>query len=151
MSTFSKRARENKRAEKAREKARRRAERRDAAPAEPEIVSASDIVGDLMSIEEVLESMNGGGHVSRASSGIPSKLFVGSLSDETTSASLEAHFAADYDILEATVIRDRSTGQSRCFGFVTVASHKDAPKVIQALDASELDGRRISVRVATER
>lgn len=149
--SFSKRAREQKKAEKRREKRRRRDEKRDMDPAEPEIVTQEDIVGGLMSPEEVLADLHAGPSVGRSAAPIPSKLFIGSLSDDTTSASLLAHFEADFQIDEAVVIKDRDTGRSRNFGFVTVTDRKDAAAVIDTLHRSELDGREIVVRVATER
>ena len=45
----------------------------------------------------------------------------------------------------------RRGGQSRGFGFVTMANRRDAPKAIDGLTDSELDGRRIFVNTATER
>jgi len=120
-------------------------------PAEPEIVTQEDIVGQLRSPEEVLRELHAGPEVSRRAAPIPSKLFIGSLSDSTTSASLLAHFSANFEIDEAVVITDRDTGMSRNFGFVTVTDRKDAATVIDQLHNSELDGREIVVRIATER
>lgn len=154
MSTFSKRAREQKKAEKKRRKRRRRDEKRDMEPAEPEIVTQEDIVGQLRPAEEVLKELHDGpmGVASGASAApIPSKLFVGRLSDSTTSDSLREHFESIAGIDEAIVIMDRDTGYSRNFGFVTVTDRKDAATVIEKLNDSELDGRNIVVRVATER
>ena len=126
-------------------------ERRDTAPAEPEIVSRESIVGEVRSVEEVLEELHAGPGISRSAAPIPSRLFVGSLSDSTTSASLREHFEADFDILEAVVITDRGTGVSRNFGFVTATDRRDVDAIIEALHHSELDGREIVVRIATER
>lgn len=150
MSTFEKRAREDKRDERRREKDARRREKRFTQPAEPEIVSAADIVGNVPSIEEVMHNLQGGG-VSRSAAPIPAKLFVGSLSDSTTSAKLRTHFAPLGPIIEAVVVADRVTGASRNFGFVTMADRKDASRAIDALHGSELDGKHIVVNVATER
>jgi RNA recognition motif-containing protein len=147
-----KRAREAKRDQKAREKEQRRQDkRRDPSSRGPEIVSAADINGDLPSIEEVMESLQSSAPVERRAPSIPTKLFVGSLSDGTTSAGLRAHFEPHGAVLEAVVITDRNTGASRNFGFVTMADRKVAPTVIGALHHSELDGNRIVVNVATER
>lgn len=147
-----KRAREAKRDQKAREKEQRRMDkRRDPSSRGPEIVSASDIVGNLPSIEEVMESLQSSATVERRAPSIPTKLFVGSLSDSTTSAGLRAHFEPHGVVVEAVVITDRNTGASRNFGFVTMADRKTAPAVISALHHSELDGNRIVVNVATER
>ena len=101
--------------------------------------------------EEVLADIRAAPGVARSAAPIPSKLFVGSLSDETTSASLRAHFEAEFDIVEAVVITDRNTGASRNFGFVTLTDRKDTVAAIESLDRSELDGSSIAVRVATER
>jgi hypothetical protein len=152
MSTPQKRAREALRDEKAREKNLRRREKRHTGSAEPELVTADEIAGNLLSIDEVMNSLFAGKNtVERSAAPIPSKLFVGSLSDETTSAMLHAHFSAHAKIAEAVVITDRATGASRNFGFVTVVDRKDAPAVLEALHHSELDGSRIVVNVATER
>lgn len=151
MSTFTKRSREQKRAQKAREKALKREQKRMQAPAEPEIVTQEDIIGKVRSTEEVLADMKAAPDISRSAAPIPSKLFVGSLSDSTTSASLKAHFSADFEIADAVVIMDRGTGASRNFGFVTATDRKDTARIIEQLHHSELDGSSIVVRVATER
>jgi RNA recognition motif-containing protein len=151
MSTFEKRAREDKRDQKARDKEQRRMAKRNAPPSRgPEIVSAADIIGNVPSIEEVMANLQGGGRVERSAPTVPTKLFVGSLADITTSASLRAHFEPYGPISEAVVITDRNTGASRNFGFVTMSNRKDAPRAIGSLHHSELDGHRIVVNVATE-
>ena len=94
MSTFEKRAREDKRNDKARQKEQRRNEKRYQAPAAHEVISAHEVNGNVRSIEEVLQSLQGENRVQRSAPPIPSKLFVGSLSDHTTSAGLSAHFSA---------------------------------------------------------
>lgn len=152
MSTLAKRAREDKRTQKARDKEQRRLEKRNApARGEPEIVSASDIIGYVRPVEDVLLSMRGDLHVQRSAPAIPAKLFVGSLHGSTTSSQLRSHFEPHCPILEAVVITDRSTGASRNFGFVTLTDRKAAATVIKALDDSELDGNHIVVSVATEK
>jgi len=156
MSTPDKRAREKKKAQKKREKEMRRWEKRDRAPEEVEIVSAEEIAGGMRSIEEVMADLEGGDpHTSRSAgrsaSTIPTKLFVGGLSYDTTTAGLRKAFEEYGPVSDAAVITDRDTGRSRGFGFVTMADRKDAPKAIKGLDGKELDGRRIVVNVATER
>jgi hypothetical protein len=152
MSTFEKRAREDKQRERTRAKEQRRNEKRLKVPREPQLVSASDIQGRLPSIEQVMASLQSGTTpMQRSAPTIPTKLFVGSLSEATTSSSLRAHFETFGNIAEAAVIMDRGSGASRGFGFVTMADRKDAPGAIAALHHSELDGNRIVVSVATER
>jgi RNA recognition motif-containing protein len=151
MSTSEKRAREEKRDEKARNKERRRQSKRGVSPARPELTTQAEIVGNIRSIEEVMRSLQSGAQVERSAPSIPTKLFVGSLSDATTNATLRAHFEPRGEIIEAVVIMDRATGASRNFGFVTMADRKAAPAAIGTLHGSELDGHRIVVNVATER
>jgi len=151
MSTFEKRAREEKRNEKARDKQARRHDRRNAPPSSgPQITTQAQIIGNVRSIEEVMATLLSGARVQRSAPPLPTKLFVGSLNDVTTSASLRAHFEPFGTIAEAVVITDRGTGATRNFGFVTMADRKDAPGAISALHYSELDGNRIVVSVATD-
>ena len=79
------------------------------------------------------------------------KLFVGSLSWNTTSNELRDAFAACGDVVDAKVITDRDTGRSRGFGFVTYESEQGATRAIETLDGSMLDGRSIRVDRANDR
>ena len=79
------------------------------------------------------------------------KLFIGSLSWNTTSAELQNAFSACGDVVEAKVITDRDTGRSRGFGFVTYSDADSATRAIEELDGSTLDGRSIRVDRANER
>ena len=79
------------------------------------------------------------------------KLFVGSLSWNTTSEELQSAFAACGDVVEAKVVTDRDTGRSRGFGFVTYSDAESATRAIEELDGSSLDGRSIRVDRANDR
>ena len=68
------------------------------------------------------------------------KLFVGSLSWNTTSSELQDAFAACGDVVEAKVITDRDTGRSRGFGFVTFQDADSATRAIEQLDVSDQSG-----------
>jgi len=82
--------------------------------------------------------------------GPPCRLFVGSLSRETTSQDLRVLFGELGPVIDAAVLNDRATGESRGFGFVTM-DRRSATKAVKALDGHELHGRSIRVNVATER
>jgi RNA recognition motif-containing protein len=79
------------------------------------------------------------------------KLFVGSLSWDTDDHGLREAFSPHGEISEAVVIRDRDSGRSRGFGFVTFEDDEAAEKAVAALNQTELDGRTIRVDVAQER
>ncbi len=79
------------------------------------------------------------------------KLFVGTLSWNTTSEELTEAFAAIGEVVEAKVLTDRETGRSRGFGFVTFKDENDATRAIEQLDGTTLDGRTIKVDKANER
>lgn len=76
------------------------------------------------------------------------KLFVGSLSWDTTDATLHDFFAQVGSVLSAKVITNRDTGRGKGFGFVEMASDEEAQKAIQELNGKTLDGRAIVVNEA---
>ena len=154
MTTPSKRARENKKARKKREKEERRWQKREEGTGGIEVVAAEDLrTHPVKSVEEIMAGLSsGGGRAAPASAAsIPTKLFVGGLSYDTDNEGLRKAFAEHGDVVEAVVVNDPSTGRSRGFGFVTLASHKDASRVIKAMDGARLDGRAIAVDVANDR
>ena len=77
-----------------------------------------------------------------------SKLYIGGLSYSTTSEGLREFFTQSGNVLSATVITDRFSGQSRGFGFVEMATAEEAQNAISQLNGRELDGRRITVEIS---
>lgn len=77
------------------------------------------------------------------------KLYVGNLSFNTTTAGLEAAFAEHAEVASVDIVMDRDTGRSRGFAFVEVDSGAEA--AIEALNGTELDGRRLVVNEARPR
>jgi hypothetical protein len=78
----------------------------------------------------------------------PVKLFVGSLSSETTSADLRAAFGRFGELVDVAVVSERATNRSRGFGFVTYASSAAADTAIKEMNGVELDGHNIKVNRA---
>jgi RNA recognition motif-containing protein len=79
------------------------------------------------------------------------RLYVGNLGFDVTDKELEELFAQAGVCENVTIITDRSTGQSRGFGFVEMASLADAQKAIQQFDGHEFKGRTLKVNEARER
>ncbi|HKZ25153.1 MAG TPA: RNA-binding protein [Acidimicrobiia bacterium] len=80
-----------------------------------------------------------------------SKIYVGNLTFQTTSADLEKLFAQHGEVTKAQVITDRDTGRSRGFGFVEMATAEAATAAISSLNGRNLDGRELTVNLAKER
>lgn len=76
------------------------------------------------------------------------KLYVGSLSYNTTDDSLKELFEQAGAVDSASVIIDKMSGRSKGFGFVEMSSEEDAQKAIEMFNEKEFDGRKIIVNEA---
>lgn len=76
------------------------------------------------------------------------KLFVGSISFDSTEESLKQKFEEVGPVVSAKIVFDRFSGKSRGFGFVEMENEEDAAKAIEELNGSMLDGREIVVNEA---
>jgi len=79
---------------------------------------------------------------------LSTKLFVGSLPWSIDDSQLQSTFEAHGTVVSAKIIKDRTTGRSRGFGFVEMENSSDAQNAIKALNESELSGRNIVVNEA---
>jgi RNA recognition motif-containing protein len=77
------------------------------------------------------------------------KLFVGNLSFKITEGDLEELFAQHGTIVSCSIPTDRDTGRKRGFAFVEMGTQEEAEAAIQALNGRDVDGRQISVSIAT--
>jgi hypothetical protein len=136
---------------KQRDKAERRAAQREQGSREPEIVSVEDIVGRLPSINDAMRAIEKNATAPRGVASIPCRLFVGGLGSSISEPELREAFGAFGVVADAVILKDRGTGESRGFGFVTMENRKDANRAIEELNGSELNGRRLAVNVATDR
>ncbi len=147
-----KRQREAEKARKKKEKAERQREHRRGGGGDIPIATADEIQGGLMSVEEVMQSIGAksseGGERAHA---IPSRLFIGGLDWSVTSDQLRRKLEEFGPVTDAIVVLDRDTGDSRGFGFVTMADRKDAAEAIRKLNGKEMEGRTLVVRQATDR
>ncbi|VAI07423.1 unnamed protein product [Triticum turgidum subsp. durum] len=72
-------------------------------------------------------------------------LFVTGLSSRLTDRDLEKHFSTEGEVIDASIVLDPWTRESRGFWFVTMATLKEAEHCIKYLDRSVLEGRVITV------
>lgn len=79
------------------------------------------------------------------------KLYVGNVSWSVTSDDLRAAFAAFGEVEDAAVIKDKISGRSRGFGFVTFVNDADADNAIAQMHGKDLKGREITVNEARPR
>ena len=77
------------------------------------------------------------------------RLFVGNLPRSVTDSVLSEFVTnAGFQVVSATVIRDKMTGESRGFGFVELAEEEDMQRAIQGLNGQALEGRPLTVNEA---
>lgn len=76
------------------------------------------------------------------------KLYVGSLSYETTEDTLKNTFSKVGTVESAVVIKDKMTGRSKGFGFVEMATEEEARKAVEMFNGKELEGRTLVVNEA---
>ena len=76
------------------------------------------------------------------------KLYVGSLSYDTTEDALKKLFSQAGEVASAAVIKDKFSGRSKGFGFVEMSTDEDAQKAIEMFNEKEFEGRRLIVSEA---
>jgi RNA recognition motif-containing protein len=79
------------------------------------------------------------------------RIYVGNLGYNIDDAALQRLFADHGTVESAAVITDRSTGQSKGFGFVEMSSNAEAQAAISALGGTEHGGRALTVNEAKPR
>ncbi len=76
------------------------------------------------------------------------KIYVGNLPFSTTEDTLKQMFAPYGTLGEVVVIKDRFSGRSKGFGFVTVEDDAQAAKAIAELQGKDVEGRQLTVNEA---
>ncbi|XP_047048295.1 30S ribosomal protein 2, chloroplastic-like [Lolium rigidum] len=75
------------------------------------------------------------------------KLYVGNIPRTVTNDELAAMFAEHGTVVRAEVMYDKYSGRSRRFGFVTMSTVEEANAATEALNETEVGGRKIKVNV----
>jgi cold-inducible RNA-binding protein len=76
------------------------------------------------------------------------KLYVGNLPFSATEDSLREAFARFGTVESVNIITDRSTGQSKGFGFLELSTKQEAAEAISKMNSAEMDGRTLKVSEA---
>ena len=88
-----------------------------------------------------------GNFVAQASNVRGNKIYIGNLNYELDTPDLKEAFSSYGEIIDVVVIKDKESGCSRGFGFVTFASHSSAREALN-MHGQELNGRRMRVKLA---
>jgi len=75
------------------------------------------------------------------------KLYVGNLPWSIDDSKLKELFAG-FEVAEAIVIKDKYSGRSKGFGFVTIEDEEAAKKAISEFNGKEVEGRELKVSEA---
>jgi len=78
-------------------------------------------------------------------------IYVGNMSYNATENDLRSAFETFGQIQSATIVKDKSTGSSKGFGFVEMLSKKEAQAAINGMNDQELKGRNLAVNEARPR
>ena len=75
------------------------------------------------------------------------KLYVGNLPFSVEEDALREIFAG-YELDEVTLIKDKFSGKSKGFGFVTISNDEAAQKAISELNGKDIQGRELKISEA---
>lgn len=78
-------------------------------------------------------------------------IFISNLSASFGEADLKELFSEYGSIQSVSIIRDRFTGESKCFGFVTMSDETEALEAITRLNNQQIGYRKLEVSRAMPR
>jgi RNA recognition motif-containing protein len=76
------------------------------------------------------------------------RLYVGNLSKSTTQDELNVLFAQAGNVIAAELIKERKSGESKGFAFVTMSEQGEADKAISMFDTYSLSDHALKVSMA---
>jgi len=80
------------------------------------------------------------------------RLYVGNLPFRAMEEDIHAFFSeAGFPLSQASVVRDRMSGESRGFGFVEIADRDAAEQAINVCNGREMSGRALVINEARPR
>src|SRR5690349_21195095 len=87
----------------------------------------------------------------RKGASMGTRLYVGNLPYSADGAQLSQIFGTYGEVVEARVVTDRDSGQSKCFGFVEMGTEDAARNAIAGVNGTVMGDRTLRVDMATER
>ena len=78
-------------------------------------------------------------------------IYVGNLAYSVTEDELRETFAEFGEVSTVNIITDRSSGQSKGFGFVEMPNNSEADAAIKGLNETPMKGRKLKVNQAKPR
>ena len=91
------------------------------------------------------------GKAGKRSAELDTRLHVGNLAYSTTEDDLRTLFAQSGTVSDVALIKDRDTGQSKGFAFVTMNTQVDAEKAVSMFNGYSLGDRELKVSPAKPR
>ena len=79
------------------------------------------------------------------------RIYVGNLAKSTTEAEIKTLFEQAGAVTTVDLVKDRDSGLSKGFAFVTMTTQAEADKAISMFNAYSLGGNEIKVNVAKPR
>jgi len=79
------------------------------------------------------------------------RLYVGNLNYDTMEQDIQELFSQAGSVKDVYLVLDKTTGRSRGFAFVEMATQADAENAVRKLHGHELDGRTLTVNEARPR
>jgi RNA recognition motif-containing protein len=79
------------------------------------------------------------------------RIYVGNLAKSTTEAEINTLFAQAGTVSTVELVKDRDSGLSKGFAFVTMTNQAEADKAISMYNAYSLAGNVIKVNIAKPR
>jgi len=76
------------------------------------------------------------------------RLYVGNLAKSTTEDELKTLFTQAGSVASVDMVKDRSSGESKGFAFITMGEQTEADKAISMFNAYSLADRELKVNVA---
>jgi RNA recognition motif-containing protein len=79
------------------------------------------------------------------------RLYVGNLAKSTTQDEITALFAQEGEVTSVDLVKDRNSGLSKGFAFVTMTSQESADKAIAKYNGYSMAGNALKVNIAKPR